>query len=182
MADIRQGIGALLCAAVFLLMFPHTARSQDPLQTGGWSVSPLFGGALDPDADGTLTLGAAIGYNLTPRIIVEGELAHAFDMAPDDADVDSSLTSVSAAVLYHFEMERFIPYLAAGLGVGRLSHEVVFPPADIKATEVGFNLGAGVGYPITERTRLRGDFRYFSHTDNVPDIWRFVAAITFEMQ
>ena len=44
-------------------------------------------------------------------------------------------------------------------------------------TEFGFNLGAGVTYPIGRATYFRGDFRYFKHIDDVPSIWRFTGGI-----
>jgi hypothetical protein len=165
-------------AAAWLVLSPATANAQSPLESGGWFVSPLLGIALDPDADPSLTLAVAGGYPVTSTLAAEGELGHVFDMAPGDRDVDSSLTTVHAALLYFFESEyAAVPYVAAGLGLGRFSHQVTRPPASIDATEMGFNLGGGVTYPLDGRAWLRGDFRYFKHIDEIPSTWRFTAGV-----
>jgi hypothetical protein len=71
--------------------------------------------------------------------------------------------------------------VAAGLGVGRFSHQVVVPPASIETTELGFNLGAGITYPLQNSTWLRGDFRYFKHVDDVPSAWRLSASVVLRI-
>jgi hypothetical protein len=165
-------------AAASLVLAPATAAAQSPLEAEGWFVSPLLGITLDPDADPSLSVAFAGGHPITPTLAIEGELGHVFDMAPDDRDVDSSLTTVHAAVLYFFESEFVaVPYVAGGLGLGRFSHQVTNPPASIDATELGFNLGAGITYPVADRAWVRGDFRYFKHIDNIPSTWRFSAGV-----
>jgi opacity protein-like surface antigen len=73
------------------------------------------------------------------------------------------------------------PYVAAGLGVGKFSHEVERPPASIESTELGFNLGAGLTYALTNRAWLRGDFRFFNHIDDTPSVWRVAGAVTLRI-
>jgi opacity protein-like surface antigen len=170
----------VICASVTL--FSKPAVAQAPSDRDRWIVSPALGLALDGDADPSLTLAAALGYTFTPALALEGELGHVFDMAPDDADVDSSLTTVHLSGLYFFDTEYAgTPYLAGGIGVGNFSHDVGQPPASIDATEIGFNLGAGITYPLSDRAWARGDFRYFKHIDDVPSVWRVMGAVTLAL-
>jgi opacity protein-like surface antigen len=103
-------------------------------------------------------------------------------MAPGDADVDSSLTSVHGSVLYFFDTGYTLaPYAAGGIGVAKFSHQVTRPPASTDRTEIGFNVGAGVTLPLNDRAWARGDFRFFKHIDDVPSVWRLGAAITLRV-
>jgi opacity protein-like surface antigen len=155
------------------------ARAQSPLATDTWTVTPFIGLALDPDADPSLTLAGAVAFPLTEMLAIEGELGHVFDMAPDDADVDSSLTTVHASLLAFFESDFVLtPYLAGGIGLGKFSHQVTTPPLEIKGTEIGFNVGGGVAYRAGDSVWMRADVRYFRHIDNMPSIWRFAGGVT----
>jgi len=180
---MRIGIVPAVClTALILAAAPRAASAQPPLQPGTWLISPAIGLALDPDADPSLAIAGALAYPITPFFGVEGELAHVFDMVPDDADVDSRLTTVHGSMLYFFRTPYVLaPYVAAGLGVGKFSHEVRNPPASFSGTELGFNLGGGVTYPLTRATWFRGDVRYFKHIDEVPSVWRFGAAVTIRI-
>jgi opacity protein-like surface antigen len=162
-----------------VLLSAASARAQSPLAPDTWTVSPAVGVAFDPDADISPAVGVGVAFPLTDALAAEGEFGHLFDMASDDADVDSSLTTVHAALLYFFD-NAFVatPYVAAGLGLGKFSHDVVRPPASIEQTEIGFNLGGGLTYLLGERVWLRGDFRYFKHIDNVPSAWRLLGGVT----
>ena len=174
-------LSALVTMLVCVALAPGSASAQSPLE-GEWFLSPAIGIALDPDADVSLTISGAVGYPVTPVVALEGELGHVFDMAPGDRDVDSSLTTVHGSVLYFFESDYVAtPYVAVGLGVGRFSHQVVLPPASIEATEVGFDLGGGVTYPLQNSMWLRGDFRYFKHIDNIPSAWRFSGSVVLRV-
>ena len=169
----------LLMLFVCLAAMPGLALAQSPLASDTWHLTPSVGIAFDSDADATLSAAVAAAYPLTPNLAVEGELGHLFDLAPDDADVDSSLTTVHGALLYFFDTDYALtPYLAGGLGIGHLSHEVSFPPLSIDSNEIGFNLGGGVTYPMDDALWLRGDFRFFKHIDDVPSAWRFSLGVT----
>jgi opacity protein-like surface antigen len=164
-----------------LVLAPQRAAAQAP-EPGSWLLSPMLGLALDADADPSLTLGAAVTYPVTASIAAEAELAHVFDMAPGDADVDSSLTTIHVSALYFFNtLDLMSPYVAGGIGIGHFSHDVRLPPASIDSTEVGFNLGAGLIRQLNERLWARGDFRYLKHIDDVPSVWRFAGAIVLRL-
>lgn len=171
----------LLSVVVMTLTGASAASAQSPFEPGAVTLTPSIGFALDPDADVSLAVAGAVAYPISPSFVVEGELGHVFDLAPGDADVDSSLTTVHGSLLFLIDTEYLLmPYLAAGLGVGRFSYEVTGPPASIHTTEVGVNLGGGLAYPIRDGIWLRGDLRYFNHIDDVPAVWRFSAGVVLK--
>ncbi len=170
-------------AVCLFVVPPGIARAQAPTEAGGaWLLSPSLGLVLDEDAEASLSAGGALGYPLTSTVAVEGELGYAFDLAPGDADVDSSLTTVHGSVLYFFPSDyELTPYLAGGLGLGKFAHDVRVPPAAIDSTEVGFNLGGGIVYPVDEAVWIRADVRMFKHIDDVPTVWRFAGGVTVRL-
>jgi hypothetical protein len=175
---LRTSIAVLFC----LLSSAALVHAQSPVAPDTWMVTPSIGFALDPDADVTLAIAGGFAIPVTPVMAVEAEVGHLFDMAPGDADVDSSLTTVHGALLYFMKTEFLLtPYVAGGLGIGHFSHDVTVPPASSSQTEIGFNLGAGVTYPLDDRIGVRGDFRYFNHIDDGPSTWRFLAGLTLRL-
>lgn len=166
----------VILAAVLVTAAPDVVSAQPPLQKDTWLVSGALGLALDADASPSLTMHGAAAFPLTKQLAIEGELGHVFDIAPGNVNVDSSLTTFHATALYFINTSYVLtPYLAAGIGAGKYSVEV--GAADFSTTEVGFNLGAGVTYPLSKTTFFRGDFRYFKHIDDVPSVWRFTGGI-----
>lgn len=175
---MRFSIISMILAGLLLAATPPAAHAQSPLEPDRVLVSGTIGLALDGDADPSLAIAGAAAYPISSLLAVEGELGHVFDMAPGDADVDSSLTTVHASALYFLNTSYVLtPYLAGGLGFGKFSHDVRFPPASIGRTELGFNLGAGVMHPFGG-TLMRGDFRYFKHIDDVPSVWRLAVSVS----
>jgi len=173
---MRHHLFVLMCLAAC----PGVASAQSPLAADTWLLSPSIGIAFNPDGDPSLSAAVGAGYPVTPTFAVEGELGHLFDMASDDPGVDASLTTVHGSLLYFLETGGpVLPYFAAGLGVGRYSVDA--PPFEGGTTELGFNLGAGVTYPMADNVWLRGDFRYFKHIDEVPSAWRFSIGVTLPL-
>ena len=170
--------------AVYLFFLaPGIASAQAPTEAGGaWLLSPSLGLVLDEDAEASLGIGGALGYPVTSTVAVEGELGYAFDLAPGDADVDSSLATVHGSVLLFFPSDfELTPYVAGGLGFARFAHDVRVPPASIGSTEVGVNAGGGVVYPVDDAIWIRADVRVFKHIDDVPTVWRFAGGVTLRL-
>ena len=178
---MRFGVTRAIVLATLLVTFlPASAHAQPPLARDTWLATGLLGLALDADADPSLAIAGAAAFPLSRNFAIEGELGHVFDTVPGNAAVDASLTTFHGSVLYFFDTEYVLtPYVAAGIGAGKYSFEFRVPPrVEGSSTEVGFNVGAGVTYPLGRATYIRGDFRYFKHNDEVPSIWRFAAGIT----
>lgn len=184
---MRFGLaGVLLMVSVLVMGVPGAAQAQPPLLRDTWLATGFLGMGLDADADPSLTIGGAVAYPITDRLAIEGELGHVFDTAPGDADVDSSLTTFHGSLLYFFSTSYVLtPYVIGGIGFSKFSHDVVVPPGEFNATEVGFNVGAGVTYPLGEGRDgpwyFRGEFRLLNHIDDVPSIWRFTGGLTVRL-
>ena len=171
-----------LAVLVAFALSTADVRAQSPLAADAWLVSAGVGIAFDPDADVSPAIAGAAAFPITSSVALEGELGHLFDLASDDPDVDSSLTTVHGSVLYFVDTPYVLaPYIAAGFGVGHFSHEVIAPPASLSRTEIGFNLGGGVTYPMNDWGWVRGDFRFVKHIDDVPSAWRLLAALTLRV-
>ena len=170
-------VPVVIIATVLLAALPEPAQAQPPLQRDTWLLTGALGLGLDADADPSFTIHGAAAYPLTSQLAIEGELGYVFDVAPGNISVDASLTTVHATALYFFDTDYVLtPYLAAGIGAGKFSVDVT--PGSFSQTEIGFNLGGGVTYPLNGSTYFRGDFRYFKHIDDVPSVWRFSGGLT----
>ena len=164
-------------AALLITSIPNIAHAQAALQKGTWLASGAAGLAVDSDSNASFAIDASAAFPLNARLALEGELGHVLDLAPDDSAVDASMTTAHGNLLYLFNTSYVLtPYVTGGLGVGKFA--VNTPAGDASDTEFGFNLGAGVLYPLAGGASIRGDFRYFKHIDNLPTVWRFTGGIT----
>jgi OOP family OmpA-OmpF porin len=171
-----------------MLLSGATAHAQSVAQARAWTVSPFLGTSVGLDESGagnSLALGTGVGYDLTSNIGFEAEFSHLFDVRGDDEAIDWSVTNFSANFIYHFDVRRVTPYATFGLGFERSNIAVkqpdplaIYPPS---STEMAFNFGGGVKYPVTEALLLRGDLRRFEANDRAPDYWRLYAGLTFTL-
>jgi len=168
-----------------ILAAPAASSAQSVAEPKTWTVTPFLGGSFgtSDDLGNSLTLGAAVGYDLTSNLGFEGEFGYVFDVVGDDTDVDWSLTNFSANAVYHFDVPRVTPYATLGLGVERSNLTIdnadilaLYPP---DSNEITFNFGGGVKYPLSERFLARADVRRFQATDLAPDHWRMYAGLTW---
>jgi opacity protein-like surface antigen len=173
------------------------AAAQSVAQPRSWTITPFFGTTLgmgdiddagiEVDLDSSLGIGVAVGYDWTANLGFEGEIAYLFDVAGEQNVVDWSLTNFGFNAVYHFDVRRFTPYATAGLGWERSSLDVTDPNllalfADLSSTEVTFNFGGGVKYPINDRLHARGDVRRFQANDLAPDYWRLYGGLTWVLR
>ena len=162
-----------------------TAPAQSLAEPQTATVTPFLSTSFGTSQNlgGSLGIGVAVGYDLTRNIGFEGEIGHLFDVLGNDANQDSSITNYSANGVYHFDVSRFTPYATFGLGIEHVSRSVKNPdPAAIypaSGTEVAYNFGGGVKYPVSERFLARADLRRFQSTDLSPNYWRLYGGLTF---
>ena len=182
---------AVLIAAPVMAQPPATTPAEPPpttmpLEVERWIVTPFIGAGFSGDLQNSpLNLGAAVGYNVTSRVTVEGQFGY---MGAEQGDVfrfDSNVWTLDANVLYHFAEQTWIPYLAIGLGLMRASADVeglpVFGDVDDATTKLALNFGGGIKRQLTDRVRLRGDLRYYNGSDLAPDFWRATAGLSFAL-
>ena len=162
-------------------------RAQSLPEPGTWTVTPFLTGSFgtSDDLGGSLGLGAAVAYDVTPNLAVEGEVGRVFDVAGDEGFVDWSLTNFSANAVYHFDVVGFTPYATFGLGLERSSVDADDLPDESlvllvpSSTEVTYNFGGGVKYRLNATMLVRGDLRRFEANDTAPDHWRLYVGLTF---
>jgi opacity protein-like surface antigen len=171
-----------------LVLAPMAGRAtaQSVAEPNTWTVTPFLGGTMGVDAPvggNSLAMGVGVGYDMTSNIGFEGELGHLFDIAGDNAAVDWSVTNLSGNFIYHFDVKRVTPYATFGIGFEHSGLDGSGVDAlDIdSSTEVSFNFGGGVKYPLTPKLLLRGDLRRFEANDLAPDYWRVYAGLTFRL-
>jgi opacity protein-like surface antigen len=166
----------------------HHAAAQSVAEARTWTTTPFLGSSMglgDPANNDSLSLGVAVAYDWTSNLGFEGELGHLFDVAGDTAALDWSITNFSGNVLYHFDVKRVTPYATFGIGFEHSSLDVKEPDVLVltipSSTELSYNFGGGVKYPLTPRLLIRGDLRRFNANDLAPDFWRLYAGITFRV-
>jgi len=176
-------ITALSAATVASAQAVSEARSVAEPNTV--TVTPFLTGSFgtSDDLGGSIGLGVGVGYDFTRNLGVEGQIEHSFDVLGNDANLDWSVTNYSANGIYHFDVKRFTPYATFGLGVEHVGRTVNNPdPSALYAassTEVAYNFGGGIKYPLNDRLILRADLRRFQSTDLSPDFWRLYGGVTF---
>ena len=128
---------------------------------------------------------AAFGYSLTSELRAELELGYRgydFDRLTKSqgGPVDGELNTVSlmANGIYSFDVGGFRPY--AGLGVGLATHEPKFEEiafrdgvntVRVRVVQEGstkafaYQVIAGVGYPLSDRSEILLGYRYFGSTN-----------------
>jgi opacity protein-like surface antigen len=159
--------------------------AQSVAEPNTLTLTPFLSSTFDTSEalGSSLGIGVAVGYDLTRNLGIEGEIAHAFDVVGDDDNLDWPVTNYSVNGIYHFDVSRFTPYATFGLGIEHVSRSVKNPDPVIlypaSSTEVAYNFGGGVKYPLSERFLVRGDLRRFQSTDLSPNYWRLYGGVTF---
>lgn len=171
--------------AAALAFVPLTAAAQPAAEPNTITLTPFLSSAFDT-SDGlgkSLGVGVAVGYDLTTRLGFEAELGHVFDVIGDDANVDLSLTNVTGNVVYNFRAPHITPYATFGVGIEHAALSVTTPDPAANylpsSTEVGWNFGGGVKYPISELFVARVDVRRFQFKDLAPDYWRVYGGLSW---
>jgi opacity protein-like surface antigen len=177
---------------IMALGAPAPASAQSPssearsiAEPNTVTVTPFLTGSFgtSDDLGGSIGLGVGVGYDFTRHLGVEGEIGHAFDVLGNDANVDSPVTNYSANGIYHFDVRHVTPYATFGLGVEHVGRSIKNPdPLMLYApasTELAYNFGGGVKYPLSDKFILRADLRRFQSVDLSPNFWRLYGGVTF---
>jgi len=175
----------ILTAALALITtaLPSAAQTSTPaVEPGTWSATPFISLSFGGDGETTsLGLGGAAGYDVTPELSVEGELAYVFDLMGDEDRSDWSVLSAGANVLYHFPLENgWTPYATAGLVLAR--SRVSLSDTTAATAEFGMTLGGGIKKPLTDTLTARGDLRYFKYNDAGPDGFRLYGGLSWRLR
>jgi opacity protein-like surface antigen len=168
-----------------LLIHPARASAQSVAEPRTITVTPFLSGAFGTSQDlgGSGGIGAAVGYDMTSNFGIEAEFADLFDVAGTDVNVDSAVQNYSGNVVYHFDVKRMTPYATFGLGIEHIGRSMKNP--DVLAiyappsTEIAYNVGGGVKYPLTQNFLVRADLRRFQSNDLAPDYWRLYGGLTW---
>lgn len=134
----------------------------------------IAGGGLQPG----LVFGGEVGIGLTDKLAVYGLLGRSLDVLSSDeleafraecpaCDItgDAKLTLFTVGARYGFEKRgTFKPYIAGGLGAGRLtikveSQELGESLIDASATKALLEIGGGIEIPIGQRAQFDAGYR-----------------------
>ncbi len=165
---------------------PQPTPATAPMEINRWTITPFLAAGLGGDLDNSaLSVGGALGYNITERVSVEGAVTY---MNPEQGQLlqfETTVLTFDANVLYHFAEETWLPYLTIGLGAiyANADLEGIQLPGivDESETSLALNLGGGVKRALSERILFRGDLRYYNGGDLTPDFWRLSAGLTFAL-
>ncbi len=128
---------------IFLLVLA-TGLSEASERQG--SLNTTLFGALLFDGGSSFGIGAAVGYNLTSRLELEGEGSVAFS--------DPNSYIISAGVLYNFDVQhpKVSPYALGGIAYTGVSG---------RGGNADVMLGGGIKYSIMKSFKIRFDLRLY---------------------
>ena len=162
---MKRTVLYLTLAALALAAPAALAQSDFGLKRIGASV-----GIVDPEGLGTtFSLGAFVDHGtVAPHISIESRLDY-WSKSEEYFGTGSSIRDISlgARGKYNFEVSnpKVRPFVGLGLGVHFLKAEATIPafpgfPAstyEATSTEMGFDLGGGVGTPLSPKVDLIGE-------------------------
>jgi opacity protein-like surface antigen len=179
-------------ALLFALACTASAQAQpspaapEPMapEPDTWEITPFVGFGFAGNLENTpAAFGAALGYGLTRRVSVEGDLSFVLGGTQGViTQFDTSLWAITGNILYHFNDpdQDFTPYAAAGLGLlhGNADVEDITPLVDDDTSNAfSWNLGGGVKAAMNERWGVRADLRFFNGDDFASDHWRLYGGV-----
>jgi hypothetical protein len=189
----NRSLVGVAAALTVVVLTAGTASAQQPpttdIEPGHWTVTPMLGFGSGGDLNnGALGVGIAGGYNWSSQIGLE----LAFTLLPsndqgDLVDIETSVWNLTGDLSYHFTRQPTVPYAVVGFGMARAdtndADAVVINGLDFEAasTELILNFGAGLERAIAENANVRGDVRYYTGNDLVPDFLRVFAGVTFDL-
>jgi opacity protein-like surface antigen len=170
-------------AAMMTVSTAVFAQTPAPLppEPEGVTLTPFIGTGFGGDLESApVSFGGALGYGLTTKLAVEGELF--FEPNGTQGDVvefDTHLWGMSANVLYHFTGKQVTPYVAGGLGFINADSDLesVGLANDDTTTQFAWNWGGGIKSALSDRYGVRADLRYITGDDLAPSHWRLYGGV-----
>ncbi|OBQ74490.1 outer membrane protein [Mesorhizobium erdmanii] len=144
--------------------------APDSFEGYGWgygSMSGGFGGLYAgymKQFDGGLVLGIEGDYSFANRKDTTVYQALGVD-DPGFGGVLELNAIGSARLRAGYAMDRWLPFVTAGVAMAHYKHSTVFLPsedvyADVEDTIAGYALGAGAEYAVTDNWVVRGEYRF----------------------
>lgn len=169
-----------------MILIPVAAEAQSSAEPDTVTVTPFLSASFGTSNDlgSSLGIGGAVGYDWTKNFGFEFEIAHVFDVAGDDENLDWALTNYHANFIYHFDTPYVTPYGTFGLGWEHSNADLEDDLSDEdfdldSSTEIAWNIGGGVKFKLNDRMLARVDLRRFQVNDVAPDHWRLYGGLTF---
>lgn len=191
---LRRTLAVVFAASC---LFPRTAGAE-------WIVSPYVGArfaawstfSFTRTEENKVTFGSSVGF-LTPGVLgVEADVAFVPGFFEGEVVASSMVTTVMGNVIIATPLGvsqyGLRPYLTGGAGLIRArgdGDELVGPV--ITSNLIGMNVGGGAIGPLTSRSSLRFDLRYFRNLSGDPEailmqgegldlsFWRVTVGLTF---
>ncbi|BCR05388.1 membrane protein [Desulfuromonas versatilis] len=170
-----------LVAALVLAAAPVLAANP----SGAFTLTPLAGSYVfegNQNIDDDAVFGLALGVNIDEHIAVEGLLRY-LETNLENSSQDLTLYAGQLDLLYHFfPQNRFVPYVAAGLGY-------MVKDLDRGGSDEDplLNYGVGLKYFVSDKVALRLDARHIfelnvnegAHTRDAFQNLAYSAGLTF---
>lgn len=129
------------------------------------------------ESDNGLALGVAAGYGFANNTRVEGEIAYQKnDLAKASASgASAAITGDTSSLAFLFNgyydfknNSPFTTFITAGIGVAKVSVSDISGGLTIRGdddTVFAYQVGAGVGYAVTDKVTVDVKYRYFATSD-----------------
>jgi opacity protein-like surface antigen len=161
------------------------------LSDSDWTDTTLPGITINLESDTGYALGLAVGSSIGPNVRVEGEVAYQkndLDKASlfgIDLPLSGDTTNLAFLLNCYYDFANtspLTPFLSAGLGIARFDvNDFNFPGSGLpdtneNSTEFAYQLGAGLGYAVSEALTIDLKYRYFGTSDPEIDTSTFTYA------
>lgn len=154
------------------------------LDRGSDNTKLTLGGELSWIGDGLLGVEADFGF--TPRF---------FDPGPSGLVTSSSVTTLTGNVLVlvprSLVRETLRPYVVGGAGWMHVGSRDISGALEVDSNLLGMTVGGGAIGPLSERTSLRFELRYFKNLTDDPNapafgrsslsFWRATVGVSFSL-
>lgn len=174
---MKKSLLGLICIC-FLLALPALSMAATgwygsvnagwaSLSDGDWKLNGVNNGEMEYETG--YTIGVAVGYTME-AFRVEGEITYQRNDGDEYNGVsdDSEELFITYLVNGYYDFAawgNFVPYLTAGIGGVSIDDKQPGTSWDENAKVFAYQLGAGVGVPLTEKLTLDFRYRFLSMTD-----------------